>query len=226
MDFEFQKNVTINGEVRYPGVYSITKNNEQILDLLKKAGNPTDEAFLAGATLYRKMDNVGYIILRLDEVVKKKNSKFNLVLAPGDVIDIPKIRDFVSVEGATKVGDFYNDKLVGKNNRINVPFVAGRRANYYVDEYAGGTSKYGRKRLITVHYPNGQMKETKNFGIFKIYPKVTKGAMVHVGAKVKTEKEKKKEEEKEAVDWGKLLGDTIAQATTIITLLLLVQRIN
>ena len=223
-DFEFQKNVTISGEVVYPGTYAITKDNEKLLEMLTKAGGPTDEAFLAGATLYRKQDGVGYVILRLDEVFKNKNSKFNMVLTEGDVINIPKMQDFVSVQGATKVGELYNKDVIGPNNRINVPFHPGRRANFYVDEYAGGTSKYGKKRLITVRYPNGQLKETKNFLVFNIYPKVKKGATIYVGAQAKTEK--KKEEEKEPVDWGKLLGDTIAQATTIITLLLLVQRIN
>ncbi|HHB79477.1 MAG TPA: hypothetical protein ENK85_09630, partial [Saprospiraceae bacterium] len=224
-DFEFQKNVTISGEVLYPGTYAITKDNEQLLQMLTKAGGPTDEAFLEGATLRRKQDNVGYIILRLDDVYKNKNSKFNIVLAAGDEINIPKMKDFVSIQGATKAGRNYDQKVIGSDNRINVPFHPGRRANFYVDEYAGGTSKYGKKKLITVRYPNGQLKETKNFLVFNVYPKVKKGASIYVGAQKKTAKQKN-EEEKEPVDWGKLLGDTIAQATTIITLLLLVQRIN
>ncbi len=223
-DFEFQENVTINGEVTYPGVYSITKDNEKISAIIAKAGGPTKEAFLAGATLYRQKDNLGYIILRLDDVYKSKNSAFDMVLAKGDVITIPKMKDFVSIQGATNVDKQVDNSIIGADKKINVPFQAGRRANYYVDEYAGGTSEYGRKRLITVRYANGQLKETKNFGLFKIYPKVTKGSSIVVGEIAK--KDKKKEEEKEPVDWGKLLGDTIAQATTIITLLLLVQRIN
>ncbi len=224
-DFEFQKNVTINGEVTYPGVYALTSDNERILDLLKKAGDPTDEAFLAGATLYRQQDNVGYIIIRLDEIYKKKNSTMNMVLTAGDIITIPKMKDFVSIQGATNVDKQVDNSVLGADKKINVPFHKGRKANFYVDEYAGGTSEYGRKRLISVRYPNGQLKETKNFGLFKIYPKVTKGSSIVVG-EITTKKKKKEENDKEAVDWGKLLGDTIAQATTIITLLLLVQRIN
>ena len=224
-NFEFQKNVTINGEVAFPGVYAITDDNEKILDLLNKAGGITNEAFLAGATLYRQLDNVGYIIIRLDDVYKNKNSTFNMVLAKGDIITIPKMQDFVSIEGATNIDKQVNMNIIGGNKKINAPFHNGRRANFYVSEYAGGTSEYGRKRLISVRYPNGQLKETKNFGLFKIYPKVTKGASIHVG-EIAMKDRKKVDKDKEAVDWSKLLGDTIAQATTIITLLLLVQRIN
>lgn len=224
-DFEFQKNITINGEVTYPGTYALTDDNERISTILKKAGGLTNEAFLEGATLYRNEDGIGYIILRLDEVYKKRKSSFDLVLAEGDVITIPKMKDFVSIHGATNAEKQVDQSILVADKKINVPFHAGRRANYYVDEYAGGTSEYGRKRLISVRYANGQLKETKNFGLFKIYPKVEKGASIYVG-EISPKEKKQKEEDKEPVDWGKLLGDTIAQATTIITLLLLVQRIN
>ncbi len=225
-EFELQKNITIEGEVAYPGIYSITKDNEKLMSLIEKAGGVTDEAFLEGATLLRYQDDVGYIILRLDEVFKNKKSKFNIVLAKGDVLNIPKMKDFVSIQGATKVKTVYNDVVVGDSNKINVPFHPGRRANYYVDEYAGGTNKQGRKRLITVKYPNGQLKETKNFLLFKVYPKIEKGAEIYVGAVAKKKQDSENEKTKEPIDWGKLLGDSMAQATTIITLLLLIQRIN
>lgn len=225
--FEFQRNITISGEVTYPGVYAITNDNEDILTLINKAGGITNEAFLAGATLYRKKDNIGYIVLRLDEVLKDKKSKFNLVLAKGDILDIPKVKDFVTIKGATRVKEELSNKVVGQGNKINVPFHPGRKASYYVDEYAGGTNDYGRKRLISIQYANGQLKHTKNYGLFKVYPKVKKGSTILVGSTTKKKRRKKDEAvEKEPVDWGKLLGDTIAQATTIITLLLLVQRIN
>jgi len=222
-EFELQRNVTVNGEVRYPGVYSITEDNERLLTVLEKAGGLTKEAFPPGATLYRQQDNVGYIVIRLDEALKNKKSRFNMVLAKGDIITIPKIKDYVAIEGATRARESVLGNTIGANNRINVPFHPGRRANFYVEEYAGGISKNGRKRLISVRYPNGQLKQTKNFVLFNVYPKVTKGATIHVGAEARREK---KETERKPVDWSKLLGDTIAQATTIITLLLLIQRIN
>lgn len=48
-----QKNVTIKGEVNYPGSYTITTKNEHISDLLKRAGGLTKFAYPPGATLKR-----------------------------------------------------------------------------------------------------------------------------------------------------------------------------
>jgi len=48
-----QKQVRIEGEVKYPGVYTLTKRDERISDLIKRAGGLTDFAYLNGASLYR-----------------------------------------------------------------------------------------------------------------------------------------------------------------------------
>lgn len=49
-----QQNVTIDGEVAFPGTYTLTKRNARLTDLLKMAGGPTDMAFIKGARLERK----------------------------------------------------------------------------------------------------------------------------------------------------------------------------
>ncbi|MBP7184664.1 MAG: hypothetical protein KBA06_04070, partial [Saprospiraceae bacterium] len=90
--------------------------------------------------------------------------------------------------------------------------------------YAAGVSDNGDKRKISVYDPNGRIRKTKDFGLFKIYPKVSKGSLVKVGYKEKDiakEKQAKKE-----IDWGKLLTDSIAQATAILTLVILLQNVN
>src|SRR5690606_2163893 len=48
-----QKQVRIEGEVRYPGVYTLTKKDERISDLIERAGGFTDFAYLKGASLRR-----------------------------------------------------------------------------------------------------------------------------------------------------------------------------
>ena len=79
------------------------------------------------------------------------------------------------------------------------------------------------KIAITVKHPNGEIEETKGF-IFKNYPGVEKGSEIIVGKKpVDPEKEKK---EKEDIDWGKVLADSITQATAILTLILLIERLD
>jgi len=52
-----QKQVRIEGEVRYPGVYTLTKRDERISDLIKRAGGLTDYAYPKGASLYRTVSD-------------------------------------------------------------------------------------------------------------------------------------------------------------------------
>lgn len=51
--YEIQKQVKIEGEVLYPGPYTITKKNETISDLIKRAGGLTPLAYADGASLKR-----------------------------------------------------------------------------------------------------------------------------------------------------------------------------
>ena len=50
-----QSLVSIEGEVTFPGRYSITSRTERISDLIKRAGNLTPEAYLQGASLVRQL---------------------------------------------------------------------------------------------------------------------------------------------------------------------------
>jgi protein involved in polysaccharide export with SLBB domain len=51
--YEVQKLVKIEGEVLYPGFYTMTKKNETISDLIKRAGGLTALAYSEGASLKR-----------------------------------------------------------------------------------------------------------------------------------------------------------------------------
>lgn len=52
-EWELYKTVTINGEVRFPGVYTIEKG-ETLSSLIKRAGGFTDKAYLKGAIFTRE----------------------------------------------------------------------------------------------------------------------------------------------------------------------------
>lgn len=49
-----QQNVVIDGEVSFPGTYTITKRNARLTDLIQMAGGLTDLAYIRGARLERK----------------------------------------------------------------------------------------------------------------------------------------------------------------------------
>ncbi len=222
-EFEFQQTVLIKGEVKFPGKHPIIDDNEKIWNVIQRAGGLTNEAFPEGATLYRPEDNVGYVIMNLDEVRKDQNSIHNFILKEGDIIEIPKRKDFVSITGATKAKELYPDRIL-RTGRFNVPHHKSKNAKWYIDEYAAGIGEYGRSRLITVEHPNGQIEKTRNYILFKSYPKVEKGSTIKVGKIVKTEREIEKE--KRDIDWGRVFADSVAQATAILSLILLTQNVN
>ncbi|MEM1322167.1 MAG: SLBB domain-containing protein [Bacteroidota bacterium] len=225
-EFQLQQNITINGEVKFPGDYPLISDNERIASLLSRAGGLTKEAFLQGATLYRPDGGTGYVILDLKEVLDDKNSLYNYILKTGDIIDIPKQNDLVTIKmTGTRSSDLYPDKVLSQG-KFNAPFHKGKRARYYVEEYAAGIGGEGRSRLITVEHPNGQIERTKNFGLFRVYPKVRKGSVITVGKKKPKPEKEKSEKEKEEVDWNKVIANTVAQASAVLTLVLLIQQIN
>jgi len=51
--YETQKTVRIEGEVRYPGSYTISRKDERITDLIRRAGGLTPFAYIHGASLKR-----------------------------------------------------------------------------------------------------------------------------------------------------------------------------
>lgn len=216
--FELQRNVEIIGEVFYPGIYPLVNKNEKIFDLIQRAGGHTEEAYLKGATLYRNQDSLGIVILDLDEVINREKSKYNYVLKEGDVIEIPKALDMVSVAGAIKYPEIELLK------RVSAPYFRGRRAGFYVSKYGAGVDRknLGRRKFIIVEDANGYVKKTRNYGLFKVFPKVTKGSTVSV---MKTEKIRKLErDEAEKKDWGNVFTDVVAAATAVLTLVILADR--
>lgn len=222
-DFELQQNITVKGEVRYPGDYSLIKPNEKLSDVIKRAGGFKETAFKEGITLYRNEGGLGYLVVDVKDVLSNPNSPSNYILKKGDVVTIPKEVNVVSIQGFTNAFENYGGvDTVG--TIINVPFHEGKDAKYYIDKYAGGINKDsgGKYSLIKVRQPGGKLNKTKDYGFFKRYPKVQKGAVIIVDAKRKTEEQK----DKEKVDWGEVISNTVAQATAILTLVILIQQIQ
>lgn len=224
-EFELQQFVNIEGEVKYPGSYALIDDNEKLTNIIKRAGGLTKESFPKGATLYRKEGGTGYVVLRLDKALKNNKNIHNFILKKGDIITIPKQKDLVAITGATRAVELYPDNIV-ISGKINVAYHKRKRAKWYVDEYAAGVGENGKSKLITVEYPNGEIKRTKNFLFFKIYPRVVEGSVVKVGVKPPKPPRKEGDKERKKIDWGKTLADSLAQATAILSLILLVERVN
>ncbi len=71
--YKEQQNVTVEGEVQFTGDYTLTKQNERLSDLIKKAGGVTSIAYVAGARLERKLNEAERI--RYEESVKMQRQQ-------------------------------------------------------------------------------------------------------------------------------------------------------
>ena len=222
-EFELQRNITVRGEVRYPGQYALLADNSTISDAIRLSGGFTDEAFLGGATLFRPQDDVGFVIIDLEKAMSKKGKTFDAILQAGDEIVIPKKNNLVTVSGAVLAYEALTDAVAssGKYSFVHEP---GKNAKYYVDKYAGGVSESGKASRITVRHPNGELRKTTKFMFFNNYPEVVPGSYIYVG--YKDVKDPLAEGENEGIDWGEVLSDSVAQATTILTLVILINNLD
>ena len=267
-EFEPAENITILGEVKYPGTYSILRKNEKVSSLIKRAGGLTNYAYVDGVKMFRKFkvkesireeslemnisddlkksilnspdvsaiyanevevkskaffaeensakiskENTDIVYLNLDKALKNNESRCNLVLNKGDSIVIPQILDVVHISG---------ELMNLEGNSISAPFFTRKRANYYVKNFAGGFSKENDRSNTIVVYPNGIAKKSRNYILFKISPKVTKGSTIRVASK--NIKEKKQKESK--VDWNKQIENAMLKISAVLTLWVLVDRVT
>jgi protein involved in polysaccharide export with SLBB domain len=198
--FTNQKIVIINGEVSYPGSYTIVDKDERISDLIKKAGGFSPYAYLEGATLVRQIspgskkeqfkllkiikekDSLSNINLGINEfkigidLVKIMNSNEdesagNLLLKEGDVLIIPSEKQTVEVRGGVLVPSLIRfDKSISLREYIHK---------------SGGFSENAQRSKAYVIYANGEVSSTKSFLCFKSYPKIKPGALIVVPNKIK-----------------------------------------
>lgn len=222
-EFELQQVVTIAGEVKYPGQYVLEQKNEKLMDIIERAGGFTSEAFLAGSSLNRSQNQVGEIILNLAEAQKSNRSKYNYILKNKDVITIPKQVDIVTLQSNSlhkRLASLQKDEST--DNTISIAYFPGKNAGYYVRKFGGGFGETSDRKELFVQHANGEIAETKDYLLYLKYPEVRKGSLIVIPEKAP---EKLKDEEKEPIDWTQVLNDSVTQVVSILTLLLLVERL-
>ncbi|MEO7801924.1 MAG: SLBB domain-containing protein [Ginsengibacter sp.] len=200
--FEFQQNVSLEGQFKYPGRYSRLEKNENLSSYIERAGGLRADANIGGAILYRNKsaakradinartetkyirDSLGNVTdsvlfnpeepvsIDLYRAMKYKNSKYDIVLQSGDIVFIPEINPIVSVTGNVQ-------------SPLKIYFDKNHnKLSYYIDKAGGFGLKPWRERIF-VTYANGRSRRTKNFGFFHFYPKVEEGSTVTVPFKPK-----------------------------------------
>ena len=145
-DWELQRNVTITGEVLYPGTYSLNSVTERLSSLLKRAGGLKTTAYPRAAKFTRAKGGAGRLAVDVESVAKGRK-KSDLILEEGDQLYIPREPRTVKVAG--EVGF-----------PASVLYASGKSMGYYVDQ-AGGYTDNSDKGRVKVIQPNGQVRSAR-----------------------------------------------------------------
>ena len=171
--YRAQKFVKIEGEVAFPGEYVLLSEGERLSDVVRRAGGPTQQAFLQGGMLSRVMSeeeknlqaakekmlkagtgrgvsSIGQIsgdeftvAIDLDKAVARPGSDYDLILREGDRIYVPEKLSTVKISG----------DVLYPNTVIYVP---GQGVRYYINN-AGGYGVGAKKSKTYIVYMNGKV---------------------------------------------------------------------
>jgi protein involved in polysaccharide export with SLBB domain len=197
-NYELQRNVTVTGEVRFPGVYSLVKPTETVGEVIARAGGLEETAYAEGFQLHRVRGGVGRVALDLRRALEDPRSKDNVVLFAGDSLHVPQEPKTVTVRG--EVG--YPTSLV---------FDPGWSIGDYI-AHAGGTTDRADRGQTRVIYTTGAAARVKRFWFD---PEVRPGSTIIVP-----------EKQDKDVDWGNVLRDTTSILASLATVVLVADRVG
>jgi protein involved in polysaccharide export with SLBB domain len=204
--YEVQKQVNIQGEVLYPGVYTILRKDERISDIVKRAGGLTALAYTAGASLKRPgapdADSVKIAKEKVkkfkrlqssvadstnnneeaEEVVQNTNVGISLekiLTVPGSTIDlIMEAGDIINVPKQLQTIKVNGEVL----SPVTIIYEKGVSFKRYISQ-SGGFSDRALKRKSYILYANGAAKSTRKIVFFNNFPRVEPGAEIFVPKK-------------------------------------------
>jgi len=208
-NYRAQGSIMIEGEVNYPGVYAIQGTQERISDVLQRAGGLKPGAFADGALLLRKtfegesdknslvlqskintfrasftdttkaavadsllITDLKRVNLDLEKALANPGSIYDFYLIDGDVLSVPQPLQTVQ----TFSGVYFPKKILYKS---------GLTFKRVIKE-SGGVLPTGQLRRAYVLYPNGKIRSSNSFILFRTYPRMKPGAEVYIPEKKAT----------------------------------------
>lgn len=215
--YQVQRQVKMEGEVLYPGTYTITKKDERISDLIKRAGGLSPLAYAEGASLKRTGSAAAKTADSLERKKEEKERLLNLQrlkqTGAKDTTtfekDLQILRsDLVGIdlERILKKPATRYDLIVEDGDVIRVPkelqtvrttgevlkpnsivFIKGKSFKGYIDA-AGGFSYNAYKKGAYIVYSNGSVAAAKKFLFFNNFPQVKPGAEIFVPKRAERER--------------------------------------
>lgn len=180
--YSAQEEVTIAGQVLFPGKYVLQSRNERISEVMKRAGGLLESAYVKGAYLKRQMteDQTQQIeeAMRMARMNAEKGDPIEL-----RELELAKNADTYNVgidlqKAVENPGSTY-DFVLQAGDELNVPeyqstvqisgqvlfpntvvFVPGKKMKYYIEQ-AGGYNQKAKKGDTYVVYMNGSVAKAK-----------------------------------------------------------------
>ena len=202
-----QQNVTIEGEVMFAGDYTLTKKNERLSDLFNRAGGATELAYIEGARLERRVNEIERI--RLEELAKMRKEEHKRVvqeLAINNSRSIGEMAQITNIEEDTRIPDTYlvgielnkalnnpggNDDIVlREGDRIIIPTYNGTVKIDGEVMYPNSVAfKEGKSAKYYINQAGGYNRYAKKNMVYVIYmngtvAKVSDGAKIRPGCEI------------------------------------------
>ena len=202
-----QQNVSIEGEVMYAGAYTLSKKNERLSDVFRKAGGATDLAFIEGARLERRVNE--YERIRLEEIAKMRKEERERILqemALNNNRSTSEMAQFNRIEEVTQIPDTYpvgieldkalanpgcdEDIVLREGDRIIIPKYNGTvKINGEVMYPNSVAFNEGKKANYYIKQAGGFNRYAKKNQTYVIYmngtvAKVTDGAKIRPGCEI------------------------------------------
>jgi protein involved in polysaccharide export with SLBB domain len=200
-DFELQRSVTVEGEVRYPGTYALRTKGDRLADLIDRGGGLTPRAYPDGIRFVRALNGAGRINIDLPNALRDRNSRDNVILQPGDSVFVPEYQPSVRVVGAV-------------NSPGSVLYRQGKGLGYYVDA-AGGTTRLAVGGRASVRQANGEVQTRGRFLFWRNDPEPGPGAEVLVPARDPADK----------TDWVAITGGLAQILGSMVAIIVVVSKL-
>lgn len=227
--FNIGASIDLNGEVRFPGNYPLISRQTHISDIIRDAGGLTPTADANNAIIMRTFNDTGPIAVNLSRALRNSGSnKYDPIIFEDDVIMVPKETNTVTIlVNATRVGELQELGVVDPNpstrslEKINVVYQGKKSAGWYIRNFAGGFAKEADRWSVTVTKRNGEIAGTgRSWLFFKDYPTVEPGSTIALRIDPP-----EPESKKSTIDWEQLQARTLQALTTILTLVILLERL-
>lgn len=177
--YAVNRRVVVEGEVTFPGYYSLATNNERLSDIMQRVGPFSNEAYPEGARLERKMTPDERVRMRNIAQILAGNDSVALAKAIDNIKNMTSFDIGINLKEATEKPGSAVDIVLRDGDRIIVPvftntvkingevmfsnttpYVKGRNLKYYIEK-AGGYSQKAKKSKAYVVYMNGSVAKAK-----------------------------------------------------------------